>query len=270
MVAAGEDRAAGRGAAGQQVDPGDRVAVAVVGGRQPGHQVVEVRRPLGVDRHQRGLDRLEPDRRGEDHAGQAHAAGGGVEQGRAGDHRADLAVGGEQFEGQHVPREGARDVVVLAVDVGADRPADRDVAGAGGDRHEPAERQQHLHQPVQGDARVAQHGAAGGVDRVDTVQARHVEHGPARVLRRVPVRPSQAPGDAAAGPAVPDGCRGLLVRPRADQPGRGGSGAAPTGDGGVVRPVTSGAESVSADMSVTVSPQCERLVREHGIPPRNG
>ncbi|GAA0656132.1 hypothetical protein GCM10009535_38810 [Streptomyces thermocarboxydovorans] len=59
----------------------------------------------------------------------------------------------------------------------------------------------------------------------------HVQHGTARVLRRVPVGPTQAPGDPPAGPAAPDGRRGLLVRPRADQPGGGGSGAAPPRDG---------------------------------------
>lgn len=231
MVAAREHRAAGGPAPGQQVDPGDRVAVAVVGVGEAGHQVVEVARAFGVDAHQRGLDRQQPDRRGEDHPGQAHAARRRLEQRRARHHRTDLPVGGEQFQGQHMAGEGTGDVVVLAVDVGADRPADGHIAGAGRDRHEPAERQQHLHQPVQGDARVAQHGAAVGVDRVHPVQARHVEHGTARVLRRVPVGPSQPSRDAPARAALPDREGGLLVRPRADQPGGGGSGAAPPRDG---------------------------------------
>jgi hypothetical protein len=203
----------------------------VVGGGQAGHQVVEVAGALGVDPHQRGLHRLEPHGRGEDHPGQAHPAGGGVEQIGAARDDPDPAVGRQQLQGDHVPRERARDVVVLAVDVGADRPADGDVARAGGDRHEPAERQQQAHQRVQGDARVAEHGAALDVDGVDAVQARHVEHGPARVLRGVAVRPAQAPGDAAAGPAVPDGGDRLRVAARADQTGGGGGGAAPSGDG---------------------------------------
>ncbi len=232
MVAAREYRAPGGRAARQQVDPRDRVAVVVVAGDQACQQVVEVPRALGVDRHQRGFHRLEPDRRRQDHTGQAHAAGGRVEQGGAAADHADVAVGGEELQRQHVPGEGARDVVVLAVDVGPDRAADGDMAGAGRHRYEPAERQQHLHQSVQGDPRVAQHGAAGDVDGVDSVQARHVEHGAARVLRRVPVRPSQAPRDAPAGPPAPDGGRGLLVRPWTDQTGGGGSGAAPSRDGG--------------------------------------
>lgn len=231
VVAAGQHRAPRSRTAREQVDPGDRVAVPVVGGRQPGHQVVQVPCPFGVHRHQRRLDRLELDRRGQDHTGQAHAAGGRVEQGRAAAHRADLPVGGEEFEGQDVPGEATADVVVLAVDVGADRPADRDIARAGRHRHEPAQRQQYPHQPVQGDARVAQHDAGGGVDHVDAVQGRHVEHRPAGVLRGVPVSPSQAPGDASAGPAAPDGGRGLLVAPWADQAGRGGCRAAPSRDG---------------------------------------
>lgn len=234
VVAAGEHRAAGRPPAREEVDPGDRVAVAVVGGGQPGHQVVQVAGPLGVDRHQCRFDRLEPQRRGEDHAGQPHAPRRRVEQGRARGDGADPAVGGEQLQREHVPREGPRHVVVLAVDVRADRPADRHIAGAGRHRHEPAERQQHLHQPVQGDARVAQHGAARDVDGVHAVQGRHVEHGAPGVLRRVPVRPAEPPGDAAPGPAVPDGDGRLLVRPRPDEERRGGRRAAPAGDGAPV------------------------------------
>lgn len=231
VVAAGEDRPAGGGTPREQVDPGDRVAVPVVAGGQPGHQVVEVRGAFGVHAHQGRLHRLQLQGRGEDHPGQSHAAGRGVEQVGAGAHGLHGAVGGEQLHRQHVAGEGAGAVVVLAVDVRADRAADRDVAGAGGHRHEPAERQQDLHQPVQGDPGAAQHGAAVGVDRVHAVQAGHVEHGTARVLRGVAVRPSQPPRDAAARPARADGGHGLLVRPRADQTGDGGGGAAPPGDG---------------------------------------
>lgn len=231
MVAAGEHRAARRRAACQQIDPGHRVPVVVVGGRQACHEVVEIPRAFRVDGHQRGLHRLELERGRQDHAGQAHAAGGRVEQRRASSDGTDLAVSGEEFQRQDVTGERARHVVVLAVDVGPDGAADRHIAGAGRHRNEPAEREQHLHQPVQGDTRVAGHGAAVGVDRVDAVQAGHVEHRAPGVLRRVPVRPPQAPRDASASPAAPDGGRRLLVRPGADQAGCGGGGAAPSRDG---------------------------------------
>lgn len=93
-------------------------------------------------------------------------------------------------------------MVVLAMDVGADRAAHRDVAGPRGHRHEPAERQEHLHQPVQAHARVAHDEARLRVDGTDPVQRGHVEYGAARVLRRVAVRPPEPAGDAAARPHV--------------------------------------------------------------------
>ena len=122
-------------------------------------------------------------------------------------------------------------MVVLAVDVGADRPADRDVPGAGRHRYEPAERQQHLHQAVQADARVADDDARLGVDGADAVEAGHVEDRAARVLRGVPVRPAEAAGDRAARPARPHRGGRLLVAAGAQQPGGGGGGAAPAAHG---------------------------------------
>ncbi|GGT30858.1 hypothetical protein GCM10010254_59300 [Streptomyces chromofuscus] len=269
VVAAGEDRAARRAAAGEQVDPGDRVGVVVIGGRDAGHQVVEVVGALGVDQHPGRLDRLEPQRRRQDDAGEAHAARRRVEQRRVLADGLDAAVGGEEFQGRYVAAEGARDVVVLSVDVRTDRAADRDVPRTGRHGHEPAEGQQYLHQPVQGDARVAQDGPAGDVDRVDPVQARHVQHRPAGVLRRVPVRPSQAPRDAAASPAVPDGRHGLLVGARADQPGGGGGGAAPPREGcerGAGRGVGDGVGRHGGDRNAL----CSALILKHPPAPRNG
>lgn len=52
VLPAGEYGAPGRPAAGEEVDPGGRVAVPVVGGGEPGHQVVQIDGPFGVDRHE--------------------------------------------------------------------------------------------------------------------------------------------------------------------------------------------------------------------------
>lgn len=60
-----------------------------------------------------------------------------------------FAVGREQFQGEHVAGERSRAVVVLAVDIGADRAAHRDVAGARGHGDEPAQREEDFHQAVQ-------------------------------------------------------------------------------------------------------------------------
>lgn len=244
VVAPRQDRAARPGAPGQQVDPRHRVAVAVVRRRQSRHQVVQVRRPFRVHRHQGRLYGVELELGREDHPGQAHSARRRPEEFVGGLQRADLAVRRQQVERADMARERARAVMVLAVDVRADRAADRDVPRPGRHRHEPAQRQQDFHQAVQADARLADHHARLGVDRADVVEAGHVQDGAARVLRRVAVRPAQAPCDGPARPAREDRGHRLLVRTRADQPGGRRGGAAPAGHGG---------GGVAAGMGATVT-----------------
>ena len=133
-----------------------------------------------------------------DHAGQAHAADGGPEQlglGAVRRQRADLAVGRRQVHRPDVVAEAALGVVVLAVDVGADRAADRDLAGARQHRHPPAERQGGAHQGVQADPAVDDRDARVGVDRGRAGEPGHVQHGAAGVLRRVAVGAAEAAGD---------------------------------------------------------------------------
>jgi hypothetical protein len=66
----------------------------------------------------------------------------------------DPAIRRDQRERPHVVAEAADDVVGLAVDVGADRAADRDLAGAGQHRQPQAVRQGGAHQRVEAHARV--------------------------------------------------------------------------------------------------------------------
>ena len=99
----------------------------------------------------------------------------------------DPAIRRDQRERPHVVAEAADDVVGLAVDVGADRAADRDLTGARQHRQPQAVRQRGAHQRVEADARVDVDEPALGVDRVDLGEARHGEHGAARVLRGIAV-----------------------------------------------------------------------------------
>ena len=140
VVAATQDPATHGTSAGGAVDPGDGVAVPVVAFAHARHEVVEVRAAFLVDGDQRRLDRDEVEGRVEDHAGEAHAAGGGPEDlgGLGGRDRQHVAAAGEQRERVHVAAERAVDVVALAVDVRGDRAADGDVPRARGDRDEPA------------------------------------------------------------------------------------------------------------------------------------
>lgn len=52
VLPTGDDSAARRLPAGQEVDPGSRVRSAVAAGGEAGQRPVQVRRPCGVDRHQ--------------------------------------------------------------------------------------------------------------------------------------------------------------------------------------------------------------------------
>ena len=140
-------------------------------------------------------------------AGQPVAADGGPEQLgllAVRSQVADLPVGRQQIHRHHVVAEAARAVVVLAVDVAGDRAADGDLPGAGEHRNPQSERQRRLHQLVEADARVHFGQAGVGVDRVDLVQRRHVDHQPAAVLGVVAVGTAQPAGDHAAAAAVGD------------------------------------------------------------------
>lgn len=72
VITAGQYRAAHRGSAGQEVDPGDRVPVEVIGLGEASHQVVQVNGAFRVDRHERGFDRQELDGGSEDDPGESH------------------------------------------------------------------------------------------------------------------------------------------------------------------------------------------------------
>ena len=151
VVAPGEHRAAEAAARRLAVDPGHRVPVAVVTVQHLVHDVVEVDGPLGVDQHVAGLHRDHLQGGVGHDPGEAHAAGRGPEE--IGVRVGGDGVGpgrGDQGHRHDVRAEAAVDVVVLAVDVGGDRPADRHQAGARGHGYEPAER-----------ARTAPSGSAG-------------------------------------------------------------------------------------------------------------
>ena len=152
------------------------------------HGVVEVGRPLDVDIHVRGLDRAQSHRGVEEHTGEPHAARGGPEHVGVGV-GVDLGQARRRPQGEGVDEgaEAAVVVVILAVDVGCDGPADRDVPRARRDRYEPAQGHDRSHEGVEADARVQRDDAGGQVEGVDSSQVRHVEDQTARILGGVAV-----------------------------------------------------------------------------------
>ena len=140
----------------------------------------------------------------------------------------DRAIRRDQRERPHVVAEAADDVVGLAVDVGADRPADRDLTGARQHRQPQAVREGGAHQGVEADARVDIDEPALGVDCVDLPEAGHDEHGAARVLRGIAVGASEAARDDPAGTRAGDRSDHVLDRAGCDDPGERGRGAAPS------------------------------------------
>ena len=115
-------------AAGDQVDPRDRVAVQVIVGDHPFEQRVEVRHPLVDHQDVLRLDRDQIEGGPQDETGEAHPADRRPPQvgiGRRRDH-ADAPVGQQHLDLADVGPERAVDVVALAVDVAGDRTPDRD------------------------------------------------------------------------------------------------------------------------------------------------
>ena len=153
VVAACQHRPAELPPLREAVDPRDGVPVAVVAVEHARHAVVDVCGSFGVDGHVRGLDRLQLQRRLGDDPGEPHAARGRPERVGVGVRvDGDRAVrGGDELH----PLDGVAEAAEpeLAVDVGGDRAADGDVAGAGHDHREPAERDERAHQHVEAHAR---------------------------------------------------------------------------------------------------------------------
>ena len=175
--------------------------VAVVALVHHRHHGVEVADSVGVDEDPAALDPEERDRRLDDHAGQAHAPGGGPEQiwllVLAGADVEHLPVGDGQAQRPHVAGERAVDVMVLAVYVCGDRAADGDEPGARADRHEVALRDHLCHQRVEARAAGNRDDAVDHRDRAGRARAGGVEHHAAGVLRGVAIRSSQATRDHA-------------------------------------------------------------------------
>ena len=205
VISPGEHGAPQPAAPGEAVDPGHRVAVAVVALVHPREQVVEVAGALEVDQHLAAGDGQQPQRRVEHDAGQPHPAGGRLERVRlvrARD-RQQLARRRQQREREHVGAEAAVAVVVLAVDVAGDRAPDRHVAGPRRDRGEEAERQRRLREPRDRQAGADPEDAARQVDVVDAAEAVRRQHVAAGVLCRVAVAATEPAGDRSAGAGPP-------------------------------------------------------------------
>ena len=231
VVAAGQHAPPETGTLGEQVHPCHRVPEVAVPVVHQRHEGVEVGRPRRVDRAAAGLDAQQSDRRLEDDAGQTHPAHGRPEQVRPYVRR-ELGcrpVGEQQRQPPHVVAERAVDVMVLAVDVAGDRPADGHVSGSGGNRHEVPTRHEDGEQVVEADPG----GDRGRRDDVVDDDVLHpvgeADHHSAAVLRRVAVGPPETPGDAAARREVLDDRRqpfDVTARPD-DQLGEGRGRAAP-------------------------------------------
>ena len=230
VVGAHQEAAAEVRAGGHGVEPGHRLGVALVPAGLAVHQLGQVVDLLGVDREVRGLDVVQLQFRAHDHARQPHPADGGPEQlgpVAVGSQLVHRPVRGDQRQRPHVVAEAPDDVMGLAVDVGADRAADRHLPGAGQHREPEPERKGAAHQGVQADPGVDDDPAEIAVDGVDGGQRGHVQDGAAGVLRRVPVGAAEAAGDDAARPGAGDRGGDLVHGPRDDDLGRGGGGAAP-------------------------------------------
>ena len=235
---AGDDAARPRGT--EQVEP--RHAVLASGAVEKQQGIVEAADPVAVHREKRPGKWLEPDRGRQDHTGQPHPAGRGVQElgllARA--QLRGLAGGGQQHDRLDVRPERSRGRVVLAVNVRGERPADRDVLGAGDDGEYPPGRLQRRQQPAQGHTCLRDHHTAVGV-HLEDVKCGGVDHDTTMALRCVTVAAPHAARDGPAAPAAQSHvqlrrstpCRSQVRRP--DGRHRRRTDPAPSGDHGGAR-----------------------------------
>ena len=228
-----QDAAAHRGAARHAVDPADAVAGGLPRLGQPGHEAVQVGHPALPHLDRGGGDPAQPEADMEDQAGQPDASDGGGEQVRPlGRGDADLLAGGQhQVEPQHMVAEAADAVVVLAVDVVGDGPADGGEGGSRRGRRQEAPGQESGEQVVEGDAGLAHQGAVVRVERNHAVQPLGQQDMATVVQGGVAVAPAQPAGqDAVVEPVLEHPHRGGSAFRPADG-GFGPAGTAPAGQG---------------------------------------
>ena len=229
MIAGGHHAAAQGLASRQAVQPGHRVLTPRIDLGQARHRLVQIGRPVRVDRHPRRRHRLQRERHLGDDAGQAHAAKGCPEQVVADGKGAHLALSVDHLQIRHVAGDAAVTVVVLPVHVRGHRAAERDLPRAGRHGHEPSLRDRVPHQRVDVRARADGDRAQARVDFADGRERAHVEHHAAGVLRGVAVAAAEPAGDDTALRAGANDLRDLVARLRRTHYGRGRRRAAPPG-----------------------------------------
>src|SRR5699024_6374765 len=121
------------------------------------------------------------------------------------------AVRGDQGQGAYVRSQGGVDVVVLAVHVGGDRPAQGHVFGPGGDGQEGTVRQQVRDEVAQWGPRRCGHLAPQRVETHSAREPRAVQDQTTGVLRGVSVGATQPSGQHTPGAGVGQ-TRGDLFR----------------------------------------------------------
>jgi hypothetical protein len=231
VVALCQHGATERGAACEQVDPCDRVAVVGVARRHPLEQCIEVGQPLRVDEAAAGLDRQQPQRDLGDDAGQAHTADRRPPQvglGVGGD-RPRSTVGGDDRQVDQMVAERSVAMVVLAMDVAGHGAADGDEAGPRGHGHEEAAGDDVAHQLVEADAGADTDDARLAVE-VDPTGCQ-ADDGAAGVLGGVTVGAAEPTGDQPTGPRQRRRSRGRQLRGvEVDDDGAGRRGPPPSRD----------------------------------------
>lgn len=235
VMGPGQYPATGGGPTGEQVHPAHRVPVGVVGALHQLQCGVEVAGAVRVHAHVRGLHGVHGQARGGDDAGEAHPPDRGPEQVGVAVVGADFegfASGGEERQGTHVGADGGVDVVVLAVDVGGDRPAQGDVPGPGGDGKEVSSPQQVRHESAQAGAGRCGDLAAVGIEPGRPGEFGAVQDESAGGLGGVAVGTPQSAGQGPAWSGLGQRLGGLFGGARAHHGGGGGGGAAPPGEEG--------------------------------------
>ena len=186
-----QHRAPERALAAVAIDPCDRIAVLRVSPFESLDRGVDITGANQLAIEIRALDPPHSQLEFENHAGQTHPADRRPEQlgvflPRASQH---LARSDHQVEPCHMRSQRRIAMVILAMNIGRDRSAKRDEAGARRDRREKAARQEYIDQLGDSNASLAAQKPGRCIERQHPVEPGELNHAILIVKRRIAISP---------------------------------------------------------------------------------
>ena len=192
-----QHRPAQRISTGEAVNPGYRVPVSFIRFVHDAQRVAQASNSLVIHDHVGGLHSFELDAGGEDDPGKAHASDRGPKDFASVCRRAgkDFASRSQQSKIPNEVRDRPLPMMVLAVNISGNGPADRNPFRARRYRQEETARQEAPHDLGKTDPCFALQKPGLAVERQETVQAHRADGACVRVERGISIAAAEAPGN---------------------------------------------------------------------------